>query len=202
MKQSVISLVKKVSVVTVSFMMIATIAQAAQLKINDSNKKLINPQRIKQTATMQRVGSRGIDPAVVNLQVSQGAGGRVNVTATVRNVGSENFVAAHNQASVTLQVHNPRISGPSGYKTIATRGFSNLSTSGSIVVTGAHVLNGFVEWNDPTLDQGECNYSQEIIARINYDVDINMDGNEQNDDIRNSNNMKKKTFNYVVQCPW
>ena len=129
MKQSLISLVKRFSVVTISLMMVASMAQAAQLKVDDATKKLANPQSVKPNAAVQRVASKGIDPAVVSLQVSQAAGGRVNVTATVRNIGDENFVSGRNQASVILQLHNPRISGPSAYQTLATRGFTHLSTS-------------------------------------------------------------------------
>ena len=58
-------------------------------------------------------------------------------------------------------------------------------------------------WNGPipASTVGECRYSQEIIAMISYDPDIAMDGNVQNDDVRSSNNMKKRTVNYIVQCP-
>ncbi|THB74613.1 MAG: hypothetical protein D3926_21740 [Desulfobacteraceae bacterium] len=202
MKQSITKLIKTVGIVSVSFMIFVAMAQAASVRMADTSKKRLAPHKIQKNLNLRRIGTAGIDPAVINLQVAKSPSGRLTVTATVKNIGTQNFVSRANQAAVVLQVYNPRLTGPSAYETIARRGFTHLSASGTLVVTGSHQLDGFVEWSDPSLDFGECQYNKEVIAMITYDPDITMDGNEQNDDARNNNNMKKQNVNYIVECPW
>lgn len=201
MKQSISAILKKATLMTSVFLLLAGTSHAASAKLANQSKKLTAPSAA-QVSRHVLVKKKGIDPAVTQLQVTKSGNGTLSIRATVKNIGTEDFVSGPNQAAVVLQVYNPRMSGPSAYTTLATRKFTHLSTDGSIVVDALYGLPSFVEWADDSLDFGECHASREVIAMISYDPDILMDSNPGNDDIQNTNNMKKQNVTFIVECPW
>jgi hypothetical protein len=147
----------------------------------------------------------GPDPAVIRLNIAKSASagkGILNITATVKNIGSQDFVSGAGQQSVLIQSYNKAVSGPSAYERLKKRGFTRLNKGSSLTVPARHELNLFIEWGHRTAHSGECQCERDIIASISLDPDIYMDANTQNDDCNQGNNTKRQTVKYMCQCPW
>ena len=150
----------------------------------------------------QTIMRLGPDLAITSFNVTKSAAGRLSIQATVKNIGSADYTSNPNQQSVTLQVYNPSITGPASIKILVTRNFTNLAKGATMTVSANTTLEFFKEWNDPTPDPGECLAERIVSANINFDPDIRMDGNKNNDDTNSSNNTKTETVKYIAECPW
>lgn len=150
----------------------------------------------------------GRDPAVTKLvvtnkRVASSGRGIADFRATVKNLGMQDFVSNPNQAALTIQSHNKRISGPTAYRTLKNQKIGRLNAGATLNVSARFVTdNFFIQWGHRTARHGECRVERDIIASLNYDPDILLDANSRNDDCNFNNNRRKLTLKYMARCPW
>jgi hypothetical protein len=126
------------------------------------------------------------DPAVTGLDfaiVSRTARfrGRVEITATVDNVGRATYSSRPNQQSVQLYEATP--GGPS--RLVAQTAFVNLAPGEGVKVSYTR------NWYAASPAEGE--FPPTYRAIIAYDPDITMDGNPRNDDCVAANNRRERS---------
>lgn len=163
------------------------IAQSNQptIKLDRQRPVLQVPDKVKPGQLMLRPDCP--DPGIRELKAevlgkTTPFAGRIRITAVVENFGRQDYVS--NPGQQTLTIMRRPIGGTP--QVVRTRGFQNLA-SGARVQTAYEIRN----WNSSSPNEGE--FPPNFEAWINYDVDINMDGNEQNDDCRAGNN--RRTLN-------
>jgi hypothetical protein len=143
-------------------------------------------------------------PAIV--KSASGRTGILSITATIKNQGLQDFVSGPNQAAGNITVHNPGFSGPAAYTQLANVPIVNLAKNASVSLSGRHEIVGFIEWGEREPRSGECKAQVNVIVRVNWDPDIRMDSNTQNDDCRAANDVcsarAANTVKYMVECPW
>ena len=151
----------------------------------------------------------GPDPAVTSLRVTKSIvvrngvrTGILRITATLKNVGTQNYVSRPGQQSFAIWVKNPEATGPSSIKVVVSRDFPRLNKGASITISGTYQIPRLVQWNHRQPRYGECKAGRVIWALVSYDPDITMDSNPHNDDCSLRNNKKRYTVKYMVECPW
>lgn len=189
-----------------------SVSAAPQYNISGSAMEKMNESatsRLQVNPNMRLVRRcPGRDPAVTNLvvtnkRVSSTGRGIADFKATVKNLGMQDFVSNPNQASLTIQSHNKRVSGPNAYRTLKTQRIGRLNAGATLNVSARLVTdNFFIQWGHRTARHGECQVERDIIASLNYDPDILLDANPRNDDCNFNNNRRKLTLKYMARCPW
>jgi len=192
------NIVREILCWVIMCLLLTTVAYAKSAQQPESIKATVKPN-IQQRMIVHK---KGINPAVVRLDVAKGTTGTLTIKAYIKNVGTKKFASGRNQASIMLQLYDPSRTGARAYTNLAKRNLTSLAVGQQVVVSKSYPLPNFVEWVDATPDPGECKADRQVIAMISYDPDIRSDGNPNNDDVQNSNNTKKKAFSFIVECPW
>ncbi|AZZ37415.1 hypothetical protein CIK05_11625 [Bdellovibrio sp. qaytius] len=125
--------------------------------------------------------SCGIDPAAARIdfevlsRTTQWRG-RVRVTATVKNVGRQDYVSRAGQQTALLY---------SDRTLVARRDFINLA------VGQAFTFSYDRDWDSSSPAEGEFPPNYRLI--VTYDPDIYLDSNPRNDDCSNANNDRSRS---------
>lgn len=108
--------------------------------------------------------------------------GRVEIKATVKNLGSP-YVTAPNQQLINLYEISP--GNRNGKRLVASKAFGNLATGETTTVTFERT------WESASPAEGE--FPPSYRAELSYDPDILLDGNTRNDDCHKENNAVERS---------
>lgn len=108
--------------------------------------------------------------------------GRVRIVGVVKNLGRAAYESGPNQQSVQLWED---VQGASERQPVASQAFQDLAPNQEVRVSYER------DWNASSPAEGE--FPPSYILMISYDPDIQMDGNEANDDCRAGNNRKERS---------
>jgi hypothetical protein len=150
----------------------------------DKNRQL-DPQQTVRGTIKDRIppfkpSVKGIDPAVTYFQAVMKRKipphrVEIAIRGVVQNIGNKDFSSGPNQQSVRLVQKTP---GVSGEQVLITKKFKNLKSGKKITVE--HVMT----WT-PSIE-----FPPDYYFRIDYDPDILIDGNANNDDVKMNDNYK------------
>ena len=116
---------------------------------------------------------------VANVRRNPDGSFNFSVMGTVRNHGPDDFRSSHGQQSITISQETPG----AGSRTLNTWNFTNMRAN-----TGNNYYSRIMRnWRLST------EFPPSFTLRINYDPDIYIDGNPDNDDCNQSNNSKTLT---------
>jgi hypothetical protein len=153
---------------------LGTVALAQQQQ--DPKKRIKAPVQMRAQAQLK---VPGIDPAVVGIQAEMvkklsPSSVEVKIVGIVKNIGTENFVSSKEQQAIRMYEKAPGATD----RVVATKKFVNLNVGQTIRIE--HTL----PWT------GSVEFPADYQVRIDYDPDIFADDNDQNDDVRMTDNKR------------
>jgi len=111
--------------------------------------------------------------------------GTVTITGVVTNIGSDDFISSPGQQAVSMFQNNTGLPSSQAIDLVAELPFTTLAAGASISVTFTR------NWNASSPAEGEFPPMYTVIA--NLDPDIQIDGNDQNNDASSANNSMNKS---------
>lgn len=173
------------SVLMIGSLMLVTTLQAAPLAKKPAKKRGVKPvpprtnRVVDGGSVLDRIPR--IDPAVTALSVRllkklSAHEARIAIVGYVKNIGNKDFKSSPNQQSATLVQKIPGVRVP---ELLMQRKFTVLPAGEGFIVS--HTLN----WR-PSQE-----FPPSFELYLNYDPDIRLDDNPQNDDAISTNNSKQ-----------
>ena len=111
--------------------------------------------------------------------------GVATITGVVTNIGADDFISSPGQQAVSLFENNTGLPSSQAIDLVAEVPFTELGAGESIIVTYSR------PWNASSPAEGEFPPMYTVVA--NLDPDLQIDGNDMNNDASASNNAMSKS---------